>query len=233
MYDRTMKKLIFGIFAHPDDEAFGPAGTLLTEVKAGSDLHLITLTTGQAGTNPDNVPDLGAVRLKEWHEAGKRLGATSMHELGFTDGALCNEMMLSAATMITAIVQHTAESYDEDTTIEFISFDLTGITGHIDHIVATRAACLVFYRLKTADPRLTRLRLYCLPDYHAPTITTDWLFMEAGKSAEMVDEIIDARQYRDEIIHAMEAHHSQRGDFAANLERSSDMLGLDYFIVKT
>ena len=44
-----MKRVIFGIFAHPDDEAFGPSGTLLMETKAGTELHLITLTLGEAG----------------------------------------------------------------------------------------------------------------------------------------------------------------------------------------
>ncbi|MFZ2494806.1 MAG: PIG-L family deacetylase [Candidatus Saccharimonadales bacterium] len=61
-----MKKVIFGIFAHPDDEAFGPAGTLIQEVQNGSEVHLITLTAGQAGSNPDNHEDPGAIRLKEW-----------------------------------------------------------------------------------------------------------------------------------------------------------------------
>ena len=42
MYTEHMKKIIFGIFAHPDDEAFGPSGTLLLETRSGTELHLIT-----------------------------------------------------------------------------------------------------------------------------------------------------------------------------------------------
>ena len=77
-----MKKVIFGIFAHPDDEAFGPAGTLIQEVQNGSELHLITITAGEAGSNPDNYDDLGQIRLEEWRRSGELIGATTMTHLG-------------------------------------------------------------------------------------------------------------------------------------------------------
>ena len=32
-----MNKIIFGIFAHPDDEAFGPSGALLKAVREGAE----------------------------------------------------------------------------------------------------------------------------------------------------------------------------------------------------
>ena len=83
-----MKKIIFAIFAHPDDEAFGPSGALLKEVKDGNDLHLITFTNGDAGMNPDNARDLGAVRTQEWDKAGQLFGAKTMHLLGYEDGRL-------------------------------------------------------------------------------------------------------------------------------------------------
>ena len=59
-----MQKILFGIFAHPDDEAFGPVAALLDEVEKGTELHLITLTGGENGTNPDNLDNLGEVRLQ-------------------------------------------------------------------------------------------------------------------------------------------------------------------------
>jgi len=135
-----MKKIIVGIFAHPDDEAFGPAGTLLQETKNGTELHLITLTAGDAGTNPDNVPDLGAVRLQEWKAAGGLLGAKSMEFFGYKDGQLNNNSMIEIGHRIIRHVQEILAEAPADTTVEFMSLDLNGYTGHIDHIVAARAA---------------------------------------------------------------------------------------------
>ena len=227
-----MKKIIFGIFAHPDDEAFGPSGTLLMETKAGAELHLITLTTGQSGMNPDNHPNLGAVREQEWRTAGKLMGASTMHTLGFEDGHLDNIAMQEAVTQITALVDTALAAADKDTVIEFMSMDTNGITGHIDHIVASRAACLAFYRLKARDPRVTRLRLACIPQARLPEVNIDWLYMEAGRPEAEISEVVDARAHYDEIIAIMRAHHTQRSDCEANLARQGEMLGMNYFIVK-
>ena len=166
-----MKKILFGIFAHPDDEAFGPGGALIKAVHDGVELHLITLTLGQNGTNPDNAPDLGAVRREEWRKSGTMMGATGQHELGYIDGRLCNIEMLEIADKIERIVRETIS--DQDVEVEFMGFDLNGLTGHIDHIVASRALCLAFYRLKQRDDRFTRVRLFCLPREQNPEVDTD------------------------------------------------------------
>lgn len=225
-----MKKIIFGIFAHPDDEAFIVAGTLLKEVRAGSEVHLICLTDGAAGTNPDNAPNLGEVRLREWRKAGELLSAASMHHLGYTDGQLNNVALLEIASKLEAIVQETVN--DPQTNIEFMTFDLNGLTGHIDHIVASRAAALAFYRLKQNNAQFTRLRLACLPDVLYPSANTNWLYMEAGRSASEISEIVDARDMRDEIIEIIHAHHSQRQDGETMIQTFGDQLGMNYFIVK-
>lgn len=227
-----MKKIIFGIFAHPDDEAFGPSGTLLMETKSGTELHLITLTTGQAGTNPDNLPDLGTVREQEWRAAGMLLGASSMHSLGFQDGQLNNVSLLEAAAQIEVIVNDALLLHHENLEIEFMTIDTNGITGHIDHIVASRAALLAFYRLKEKDSRFTRIRLACLPLSSMPAANITWLFADAGHPNDEIDEIVDARHLRDDIIAVMKAHHTQRADREANLAREGENLGMNYFIVR-
>lgn len=228
-----MKKIIFGIFAHPDDEAFGPAGALLKATRSGSELHLITLTAGDAGTNPDDLANLGEVRLEEWKKAGALLGATNMHFLGYKDGQLNNLAMIEAAARIGKIVTEAIETAPEDAEIEFMSLDLNGLTGHIDHIVAARAACLAFYTLKKSDGRFTRIHLACLPAELYPKANIDWIYMERGRTAEEIDETVDARELRDDIIEVMRTHHSQRGDCEYNLKTQGDRLGLNHFIVKS
>lgn len=228
-----MKKIIFGIFAHPDDEAFGPAGTLLSETRAGAELHLITFTHGDQGMNPDNLPDLGEARQEEWHKAGELLGATSMHSLGYQDGHLDNLTMIEATKRIIDIVTSIVTTATDDTEIEFMTFDMNGYTGHIDHIVVARSVCLAFYRLKEKDQRITRIRLACLPDTLNPSINTDWIYMDAGHTPDEINEIVDARELRDSIITIMQAHHSQRDDYESTIKNQGPNLGLNYFIVKT
>lgn len=224
-----MKKIIFGIFAHPDDEAFGPSGTLLLETRSGTELHLICLTAGQNGTNPDNLDDLGAVRLEEWNKAAALIGATTTHNLGYIDGHLDNIAMIKCAAEIEAIVSDTID--DKATEIEFMSNDPNGISGHIDHIVASRTASLVFHRNKAHDSRFTRIRYACISRTQNPAVRTDWIYMDAGHDMADIHETVDARNLRDDIIAIMRCHHTQRADCESGLARQGENLGLNYFIV--
>jgi LmbE family N-acetylglucosaminyl deacetylase len=227
------RKVIFGIFAHPDDEAFGPSGTFLMETAAGNDVHLVTLTLGDAGTNVDDHPDLAAVREKEWRRAGKLMGAKSMTSLGFHDGQLNNLAMMEIQEKLLALIKKTVADELDDIEIELLSTDTNGISGHIDHIVAGRAAAWVFYRLKEIDPRVTRLRLATVPKSQMPTSNTRWLYMEAGRDELEIGETVDARAYRATIIKSLRAHHSLRLDGENHIKNRGDTIGLNYFIVKT
>lgn len=228
-----MKKIIFGIFAHPDDEAFGPAGTLLHETQTGTELHLVTMTSGDAGANPDSVADLGATRLEEWSAAGQQLGAKTMQCFDYKDGTLSNRVLPEIGKRLVAYVSDILRAHPEDAEVEFMTLDLNGYTGHIDHIVVARAVCYAFYTLKKTDERLTRIRFACLPQKLFPTSNTGWIFTEAGRSPAEIDEIVDMRALRPAIISVMQAHHSQQADYETTLKQQGDDLGLNYFIVKT
>lgn len=225
-----MQKILFGIFAHPDDEAFGPVATLLKEVQSGTELHLIVLTAGENGTNPDNLPNLGEVRLQEWHAAGRLIGATTMRHLGYTDGTLGNLTHLEITSSVMDIVKETVR--DRDVEIEFMSLDLSGYTGHVDHIVAARSACLAFYKLRDQGLPMTRVRLATLPRSIIPAINTDFVYMEPGKTASEIDETIDARELKDKILEIMQQHHTQRADYDYNIRAQGENLGINHFIIK-
>lgn len=228
-----MKKIIFGIFAHPDDEAFGPSGTLLLETRAGAELHLITLTAGEHGTNPDNHADLGTVRLEEWRAAGKLIGATTMSHFGYIDGTLNNEVHIAITQRLEAMVRDVLATQTVPVDVEFMSFDLNGITGHIDHIVAARSACLAFYRLKAAGLPLSRIRLACLAHTHLSMPNTDFVYMEPGRGTQEINETIDARSVIDDVYAIMRTHHTQRNDSEAHIARLGDTVAINNFIVRT
>ncbi len=228
-----MKKIIFGIFAHPDDEAFGPSGTLLLETKSGTELHLITLTAGENGTNPDKHTDLGKIRLQEWHEAGKLMGAFAMYHLGFVDGTLDNIAFLRAVEKVEEIVRGVIENHPAPVEVEFMTMDLNGISGHIDHIVAARAACFVFYKLKDQGLPLSRIRLVTVPRSLLPTHNLDFVYMEPGRPDKQIDEVIDARSEIETIYKIMRTHHTQRDDGESHITNRHEGVGINYFVVLT
>jgi mycothiol S-conjugate amidase len=82
-----MSRRLLGVFAHPDDESFGPAGTLAVHSAAGVDVHIVTMTDGAAGAPAAGFPDgdaLAEVRREELRAAAKQLGAT-LHHLSYRD----------------------------------------------------------------------------------------------------------------------------------------------------
>lgn len=226
-----MKKILFGIFAHPDDEAFGPVATLLKEVDEGTELHLIVLTAGENGTNPDNLPNLGEERLREWHAAGDLIGATSMHHLGYVDGTLNNLDHVEITGKITDLVKETAPDRS-DIEIEFMSLDLNGYTGHIDHIVAARSACLAFYRLREQGLPMSRVRLFCWANENQPDANTDFVYMEPGRTAEEIDQTVDATAYLAKVHDVMRTHVTQRGDYEWMVAKRGGLLAVNHFIIK-
>lgn len=227
-----MKKLLFAIFAHPDDEAFGPSGTLVLEARSGAELHMVTLTDGAAGINSESHIELGSVRLAEWHTAAELIGATGTHHLGYDDGCLCNQTMIDAQERILALVRGiVAEAGDCE--IEFMTIDDNGITGHIDHTVASRAATYAYHTLKDEGAPLTRIRYACASRDMFPAPNTNWIYMPAGRTTEEIDETIDAREVLDTVRDIMRCHHTQRHDAEAHLRAHGDRVAINHFIVRS
>ena len=226
-----MKKVIIGVFAHPDDEAFGPSATLLMESQTGSEIHLVTLTGGEAGMNPDNLSDLGSERLREWKKAGELIGATKMYHFGYADGELGNNDHIHITKRLETLVQTIAGDRD-DIEIEFMSMDLNGITGHIDHIVAGRSACLAFYRLRAAGLPMTKVRLACIPSNYMTAMNTDFVFMESGHTPDEISETVDARHLASRIHEIIRCHYTQRSDSETHIARLGDDVALNHFIVR-
>lgn len=227
-----MKKLLFAIFAHPDDEAFGPSGTLVLEARAGTEVHLVTLTSGAAGVNSEHHIELGSVRLAEWHAAAELIGARSTHHLGYDDGCLCNQTMIEAQERILALIRGIVTELD-DYEIEFMTIDDNGITGHIDHTVASRAATYAFYTLKDEGLPLTRIRYTCVSRDMFPTHNTNWIYMPAGRTPEEIDEVVDAREVLETIRDIMRCHHTQRQDAEAHLAAHGERVAINHFIVRS
>ncbi len=130
------------VFAHPDDETFYEAGTLL---KLKQDprvvLHIVCLTVGDMDVAKDRLritPErLGRIRVRELEAAGAVLGADEVISLGYHDQGL-------AAADAAVMVRQVQEVLDRVGAEIVITHDPYGISGHPDHVTASRVAKQAF-----------------------------------------------------------------------------------------
>src|SRR3954447_8224298 len=119
------------IFAHPDDETFGVAGTLRRATTAGHSVAVVCATRGEAGEIADpslaTKEMLGAVREGELRHAMAAVGVDDVRFLDYLDGRLPEA---DPAEAVTKIVRH-LRAFRPDVVV---TFPPNGGYGHVDHI---------------------------------------------------------------------------------------------------
>ena len=121
------------IVAHPDDETFGLGAVLDRMVTAGTAVHVLCYTRGEASTLNESGADLRHAREQELRQASRELGVATVTLLDYPDSRLSSVLpgeLAGHATRAAARVHADG----------LLVFDDTGITGHPDHQAATRAA---------------------------------------------------------------------------------------------
>src|SRR3989344_2070722 len=174
---RRTDKTILCVFAHPDDEAFGPGGTI-AKIARRHRVYLLCATKGQAGKDRGARAkrDLAACRAAELRASAKILGVAKVSFLGFEDGTLSNNLYHRLA----AKVEHYAKRLKPDA---FLTHEPRGISGHIDHITVSMVVSYVFLRVPSA-----RLLLqYCLREERAAAMKNYFIYFPPGYSRAAVD----------------------------------------------
>lgn len=229
-----MKRVMVGIFAHPDDESFGPSGTLLKMAQDDTDIHLLLLTDGEAGANPSSVPDLGKQRLDEWSRATELIGVKSTAALHFPDGELSHSMHIAIGAALHAEMHRIIESYAEPIKLSIMTFDLLGLTGHLDHIAAGYLATHQFYSLKYDTPpqvSMGELWYFCLSREQAPA--TEWTdyYLPMGRDEKHINRVIDISDFLPRKYAVMDAHVSQKHDADSQKQLGDKLLSREHFYV--
>lgn len=201
-----MKKALIGIFAHPDDEAFGPSGTLLKLKDEGYDIHLILLTPGDAGMNVDHVPNLGAARVAEWKASADILGASSTTALDYADGALETILEHELDAAVRPLIDTITASYNEPVELSFMTLEPHGLTGHRDHI----AASLLTTRL-ASQMNPAAVWYFCLDSTQAPLDGTAY-YEPRAREESYITTRIDITPWIEKKYRMIDAHYSQRQD---------------------
>ena len=149
------KRTLLGLFAHPDDESFGPGGTLARYAAEGADVHVIIATDGDAGSVEDDHKredgrTLAQERGEELAKAVIALGITSVWNLPYRDSGMRGS---SDNDNPRALIQQpvevlTAELVDYIRRLRpqvVLTHDPFGGYGHPDHIRCCEAMTAAFH----------------------------------------------------------------------------------------
>lgn len=207
-----MKPLVC-IFAHPDDESFGPGGTIAKYAKA-RDIYLICVTSVGG--------KLGSLRKKELLESSKILGVKKVKFLDFEDGGLCNNLYHQLAGKIEAILK----LYKPDT---LLTFEQRGVSGHIDHISVSMVSAFIFKKLDF----IKRILYFAETEEKIAELGKDYfIYMPPGIPREKADLIVDIGDFWETKVEAMKAHKSQQGDVDWLLKVFTKFEKKEYFLAE-
>lgn len=134
---------ILWVLAHPDDESFGNAGTMLLAHDAGMTTGLVCATRGEVGEIRDprlaTTDTLPAVREHELRRAMTRAGLTELRLLPYRDSGMAgtapneDSRALVQAPFIEAVAHVVGHIRDLRPRV-VVTFGPDGVYGHPDHI---------------------------------------------------------------------------------------------------
>lgn len=147
-----MKRLL-AVLAHPDDESFGPGGTLALYAQEDVEVHLICATRGDVGAIPPemqlNAEETAHMRLDELRCAAAQLGLTEVHILGYRDSGMPGSSdnkhpEALAAAPVAEVAEKVADLMRQIRPQVVITHDPVGGYHHPDHIAVHKAAVEAF-----------------------------------------------------------------------------------------
>lgn len=197
MTNKSHRPVLVAVFAHPDDEAFGPAGTLATFAKSHN-VYLLCATKGEEGGKNKKIAQ---IRQKELLASAKILGIKKVYFLGFKDGTLCNNLYHKLAVKI-------EEKLKELKPDLIITFEPRGISGHIDHMVVSMVTTYVYKRLKF----IKKLLYYCILEEEKRNIDNYFIYFPAGYKRTDLGQIVNIKDVWQTKLKAMRVHVSQKHD---------------------
>lgn len=216
------RDVIVCVFAHPDDEAFGPSGTI-NKLAKENDVYILCATKGQAGqdSNSKAKSSLTTRRAHELTESAKHLGVKRVYFLGFTDGTLSNNQYHKLADKIRVHL----EALKPKTVI---TFELNGISGHIDHITVSLATTFVVKKLKFVK----ELWYHCTTLERSKLRQDYFIYFPDGHKRSEIDKIVDISDVWDVKVKAMKTHESQKHDADRILKDADKFPKEEYFMIK-
>lgn len=218
-----MRPLI-AVFAHPDDEAFGPAGTLALMAKE-RDVYLVCVTNGDAGdNNSDKTEAIDKIRREELHASAKALGIKEVIFLGFHDGTLSNSIYHEVAAKLKEVIERLQPEI-------IMTLEPRGISGHIDHVTVSMVTSYVFEHVDF----INELWYFCLTQeerrVNAEKLGDYFIYLPPGYKKEDISKTIDVSPVWEQKVEAAVKHESQKPDVQAHLESYKMLPHEENFII--
>ncbi|MBI3627852.1 MAG: PIG-L family deacetylase [Candidatus Sungbacteria bacterium] len=214
-------KRIVAIFAHPDDEAFGPGGTIAKLAKT-SEVYLICATKGEVGLEKGRKAskNLPKIREQELLRAAKILGIKKVFFLGFRDGDLSNNLYHQIAQTTEVILRKLKPE-------TILTYEPRGISGHIDHMTIAMVSLYLFHRL----PFIKTILQLCRPSERDRARQDYFIYVPPGYQKKDIGLVVDVSSVWDQKVRAMMAHQSQIGDVKYMLKFVERFPKKEYFLV--
>jgi len=191
---------ILAVFAHPDDESFGPGGTLVRSAREGHTIRLVTLTRGEAGSlgisKGLSPARLAEVRSRELHCAAEKLGIETVHIYDLPDKQLQSIESSQGVEIIFTEIQ----DFQPELVITFHS---NGISGHPDHQTVSEWTFLAVEEQKPSP----RLLYYGVTERQTKMVPNRPL---QAIPEEEITHRIDVQEFLPDKIRAIKCHESQR-----------------------
>ena len=240
-------KTLLCVVAHPDDETFGAASTLIHAVSQGVRVVTLCATRGEAGeimersgATPETLP---AVREAEYKEAGRIMGVSESLLMGFRDSGMAGtpeneDPRAFIQQPKDAVVAKIVEVMRRARPDVVLTMDEGGGYGHPDHVFASKCALTAFEEMQAEEPATAPAKFYYFafprsrmrsaferlaeeePDSPMAQIDPDTL----GVPDELITLTIDTSAHEAQAREAFAAHRSQMSP----LDRMPDDIAAEF-----
>ena len=218
MPQQKSKPALVAIFAHPDDESFGPSGTLAKFTQTHN-VYVLCATKGESGMGSSSK--LAKTRARELRQSAKIIGIKRVYFLGFRDGKLSNSIYHKLAAKIEEKLKLIKPQI-------LMTTEARGVSGHIDHITVSMVTSYVFNKLQFTKT----IMYYCIDEKAAEKMSNYFIYFPPGYKRSQVDKIVDISKYWAIKKKAMFAHKSQIKDAQTVLNRIKNLPKEEYFLIR-
>lgn len=198
------------VWAHPDDEAFGPAGLVRSLHERGVRLVMVTATCGEAGNlgNPPRATreTLGKVRAEELRLSARILGIDELLLWDYPDGRVQH-------VNHSRFRQRLLKLFAAERPSAVLTFGPDGVYGHPDHIAVSTLTTQAFAQYLAANPAQEPRLYYVTADPDQERLPPNAAGSDDAPPPSPPTTVVDVADFAEIKRQALAAHASQHADW--------------------